>query len=181
MGKTTAANLLAQRGVGVVDTDELAHQLTAPGQPALEEIKAVFGDAMVGSDGSLRRAELARLVFADPTARLKLEAILHPRIRNRWLAQLQTWRTEGRPQAVVVIPLLFETNAAEQFDCTICVACSTATQKQRLSARGWSAEQVAGRISAQLPIGKKMELADHVVWTEGEESVLGEQLARIIA
>ena len=180
MGKTTAGNLLAKSGVEVVDTDELARKLVEPGQPALEEIRTSFGDAMISAAGSLRRAELARLVFADSAARKRLEAILHPRIREAWLTQIQAWRAEDRPAAVVVIPLLFETNAAAHFDTTICIACSTETQKKRLMARGWSTEQIAARVGAQLPIIKKMEMADYVVWTEGNELVLAEQLKRII-
>lgn len=180
MGKSTAASFLSTRGVPVVDTDELARQVVQPGQPALEQIKAVFGADLVSAEGQLRRAELARIVFADGVARQKLEAILHPRIRELWQTQVAVWRAEGRPVAVVVIPLLFETQAASRFDRTICVACSAATQHERLIARGWPPEQIAGRIAAQWPIQKRMELADHVVWTEGRDELLAEQLQRII-
>ena len=102
---------LRDRGAQVVDTDELARQLVQPGQPALAEIQAEFGKEVIAPDGRLRRDELARIVFADAAARKKLEAILHPRIRERWLAQIETWRGENRALAVVVIPLLFETRA----------------------------------------------------------------------
>ena len=95
MGKSTAAQFLREHGAQVVDTDELARQLVEPGQPALTEIQAVFGKSIVAPDGQLRRDELAQIVFTDPAARKKLEAILHPRIRERWLAQIETWRREN--------------------------------------------------------------------------------------
>ncbi len=79
----------------------------------------------------------------------KLEAILHPRIRAAWLAQLETWRRENHPLAVVVIPLLFETRAESRFDKIVCVACSAAAQHERLRARGWNAEQIRQRLAAQ--------------------------------
>jgi dephospho-CoA kinase len=180
MGKSTADELLRERGVAVVDTDLLARQLVEPGQPALAEIQTTFGREFIGVDGRLRREELARRVFADPVSRQQLENILHPRIRTLWLAQAEAWRAEGRLLAVVVIPLLFETNSTAHFDATICVACSAATQRQRLQARGWSAEEIDQRISAQWPVEKKMALADFVVWTEAGLDVHAAQLERIL-
>ena len=126
MGKSTAAQFLRARGAQLVDTDELARQLVQPGQPALAEIQTEFGANIVAPDGRLRREELAQIIFSDAAARKKLEAILHPRIRERWLAQVEIWRRENRPLAVVVIPLLFETRAESHFNKIICVACSAA-------------------------------------------------------
>jgi dephospho-CoA kinase len=180
MGKSTAAELLQQRGIPVVDSDVIARQIVEPDQPALEEIVEVFGSEMVGADGRLRRGELARRVFADEHARHRLEEILHPRIRAVWQAQMNAWRSEGRPVAVAAIPLLFETKAEGHFDSTICVACASTTQLQRLRARGWDDGQIRQRIQAQMPVEKKMSLADYVVWTEGEIDVHAEQLRRVI-
>ncbi len=181
MGKSTATEILARRGVAVVDTDLLARQLVAPGQPALAEIQREFGAAIIAPDGQLDRPALARLVFTDAVARQKLEAILHPRIRQGWQAQVETWRKEGRQSAVVIIPLLFETAAEVHFDKILCLACSADTQHVRLRARGWSPEQIAQRINAQWPVEKKMDRANQVVWTEGNVEALAEQLARIVA
>jgi len=180
MGKSTAARLLAERGVPIVDTDELARQVVQPGQPALAQIVQAFGARILGPDGHLRRAELARVVFADAAARKRLEDILHPPIRELWRAQVRTWRGEGRPLAVVVIPLLFETGAESELDATICVACSIATQHGRLRARGWSGEQIKQRVQAQLPIEQKMARADYVVWTEAGLDVHAEQIDQIL-
>lgn len=180
MGKSTAAGILRHRGLPVVDSDELAHQLVEPGQPALDEIWEVFGDAILDADGRLRRSELARIVFSDSARRRTLEGILHPRIRDAWRTRLESWRLEGCPCAIAVIPLLFETDAAGSFDRTICVACSETTQRQRLRDRGWSDVEIDHRIAAQMPVGKKMDLADHVAWTEGDPGVLRSQLERIV-
>jgi dephospho-CoA kinase len=180
MGKSAAEQLLRQRGVSVIDTDALAREVVAPGQPALEEIRQCFGPEVLGPDGRLRRDELARRVFAEPEARRRLEAILHPRIRALWQAQVQTWRAEGRPVAVVAIPLLFETQAERELDFTICVACSAATQQERLKSRGWTTEQMEQRIRAQWPVEKKMAAADFVVWSEGDLELHAAQLERIL-
>jgi dephospho-CoA kinase len=180
MGKSTAAKILSDRGIPVVDTDELARQLVQPGQPALTEIKQAFGADMLSAKGELRRDELARQIFADAIARKKLEAILHPRIRAAWREQLAVWRTAGKTAAVVVIPLLFETGAETCFDETICIACSAPTQRSRLLARGWTPEQIVQRNAAQWPLEKKMALAHRIIWTEGGLAALGEQLSRII-
>ncbi len=180
MGKSVAARFLRERGAQVVDTDKLAHELVEPGQPALAEIQTVFGRNVVAPGGQLRRGELAQIVFADPAARKKLEAILHPRIQERWLAQIETWHREDRPLAVVVIPLLFETKAESRFDKTVCVACSEAHQRQRLLERGWTPEQIKQRMAAQMPIGEKIARSDFVIWTEGSLEAHAEQFERII-
>ena len=180
MGKSTATEILRARAVPVVDTDELARRFVQPGEPALAEIQAAFGQKIISSDGHLRRDELARIVFADAAAREKLEAILHPRIRSAWLAQVEAWRGENHPLAVVVIPLLFETKAETFFDKTICVACSAASQHQRLRARGWNDGQIQQRLAAQWPVETKMVRADFVVWTEGALAVHQQQFEQII-
>jgi dephospho-CoA kinase len=180
MGKSTGARLLHERDVPVVDTDALARQLVEPGQPALAGIRRHFGSDIVDGDGRLRRDELARRVFADPTARRELEGILHPRIRQLWQAQVAAWRGEGRSRGVVVIPLLFETDARAKFDAVICAACTRASQFERLEARGWTREQIERRLEAQWPVEKKMELADFVIWTEGSMEAHAEQLRRVL-
>jgi dephospho-CoA kinase len=176
MGKSTSARLLHERGVPVVDTDQLARELVEKGQPALAQIRARFGPQVIGADGRLRRGELARIVFADDTSRRELEGILHPPIRERWMAQAEQWREEGKSLAAVVIPLLYETAAERQFDAVACVACSAASQRERLRARGWDDEQIRERIAAQMPVERKLALADFVVWTEGEVASHAAQL-----
>ncbi len=180
MGKSTAAGFFLPSGARVVDTDQLARQLVQPGQPALAEILATFGSNLLAPDGTLNREQLARLIFADAVARQQLETILHPRIRAAWLAQVERWRTENCPLAVVVIPLLFETAAENQFDKIICVASSPASQHERLRARGWSPAQIQQRIAAQLPVEQKIALSHYVLWAEGSLAVLARQVACVI-
>lgn len=179
MGKTAVAECLQRRGVPVVDTDALAHQLVEPGQPAWRAIQDTFGTGFLDAQGQLRREALARLVFSDDSKRRQLEAILHPRIREQWQAQADRWRQAGHPLAVVVIPLLFETGAAPEFDAVMCVACSTVTQRERLQSRGWSRAQVEQRNRAQWPVEQKMARAQFVLWNEGSRAVLAEQVDRI--
>jgi dephospho-CoA kinase len=181
MGKSTAAQFLRTRGAQIVDADELARQLVQPGQPALAEIQAEFGKKVIAPDGRLRRDELAEIIFADAAARKKLETILHPRIRERWQAQIEAWRGEKHPLAVVVIPLLFETRAEAHFNKIICVACSAPTQRQRLLSRGWTPDQIRLRLAAQWPVEQKISRADFVVWTDGALDAHAQQLERIVA
>lgn len=180
MGKSTAAGFLLAHGARIIDTDEIARQLVQPGQPALAEIQASFGQSILAADGALRRDELARIVFASATARQKLEAILHPRIQKVWLAQTESWKAEGCPLAFVVIPLLFETQVEAHFQKIICVACSSATQRGRLAGRGWSSEQISQRIAAQLPVEQKIARSHFVLWTEGTLAVHEAQIAQIL-
>jgi dephospho-CoA kinase len=180
MGKSTAAGFFSELGVRIVDTDELAHELVQPGEPALEEIRNEFGSGVIGPGGELDRHAMARLVFSDAGARKKLEAILHPRIRERWQAQVAVWRGEHCPVAMVAIPLLFETGAETSFDKIICVACSPAGQRERLRARDWPEEQVRGRIAAQWPTEQKIARAHFVIWTEGPLDTHRRQVEEIL-
>jgi dephospho-CoA kinase len=180
MGKSAAAQFLCERGAQIVDTDEVARRLVQPGQPALAEIQNIFGDSIVASNGVLCRDKLADIVFSDSIARGKLEAILHPRIREHWHAQLENWRNGNQSLAVVVIPLLFETRSESLFDKIICVACLPTTQFKRLSERGWSPTNVQRRIAAQWSVQEKMNRSNFVVWTEGELEAHADQVARIL-
>jgi dephospho-CoA kinase len=180
MGKSTAAGFLLAAGARVVDTDDLAHELVQPGQPALVEITAAFGKNIIAPDGTLQRRELAKIVFGDAAARQKLEGILHPRIRERWEEQAAGWRRENCPVGVVVIPLLFETQAEGCFDKIICMACSAASQRERLAARGWTPEQIGQRIASQMPVEQKMARSHYVVWSEGLPEVTRRQIGEIL-
>ena len=178
MGKTTVARLMAKEGLPVVDSDEMARDVVLPGQPALEEICASFGKQFIGNDGTLDRGKMAEYIFQEPMAREKLEAIIHPRVRELWLESIAVWQSAGH-SGVVVIPLLFEVDAVEHFDTILCVACTEATQQARLRERGWTDEQIEQRIAAQLPHSVKMERSTHVIWNEGKREILRAQLTRL--
>lgn len=180
MGKSTVAQILGDAGWDVVDTDLLARQVVEPGAPALAEIAAAIGAGFLDETGRLRRAELARLVFADAAARRQLEDILHPRIRALWRARVEEWRAAGRSSAAVVIPLLFETDAAAEFDTILCAACTDRSQRDRLAARGWCSAEAEARLRAQWPVERKIARSDFVIWTEGALAVTREQVDRIL-
>jgi dephospho-CoA kinase len=164
-----------------VDTDDLARRVVSAGEPALVEIRSAFGASVFDASGELNRPALADVVFRDASARKQLEAILHPRILHLWREQLTVWRNDGRSAAAVIIPLLFETWAESEFDLVLCLACSAATQQQRLLARGLNCDQIQERLSAQMPIADKMARAHRVIWNEGDLEVLNQQCARIIS
>jgi dephospho-CoA kinase len=180
MGKSACAEFLRSKSIPVVDTDDLARQLVEPCQPALAEIQAAFGPGVFDAQGRLRRAELAALVFANRELRRQLEAILHPRIRELWKAQVNFWADQGVPLGVVVIPLLYETGAEKELDAILCVACSCTTQRQRLLARGWTQTEIEQRLAAQIPVETKMAKADFVIWSEGGLDIHEQQLDRIL-
>lgn len=166
MGKSTASTILTRLGVAVVDTDEIAREVVAPGQPALGEIRSAFGDGVFREDGSLHRARMAEVIFGDAEARKTLEGILHPRIRGAWECRVGDWKSRGLGCGAVVIPLLFETAAEEHFDAVVCVACSSGVQRRRLRERGWSDEHLERRLKAQMPVEAKMLKSRFVIWTE---------------
>lgn len=161
-GKSTVADLFAELGVPVIDTDLIAHQLTKPGGEALEAIREKFPDAVMRADGTLDRAALRRIVFSDAAARKQLEAILHPRIRREVehrLNQLQA------PYAIVVIPLLVETNDyRDLLNHVLVVDCTEAQQIERTMARSLlSREEVVAILAAQASREQRLAAADDVL------------------
>jgi dephospho-CoA kinase len=181
MGKSTTGSLFEKKGIAVTDTDRIARQLVEPGQPAFEEIVSLFGPSVVSPDGSLDRKELARRVFGNPAERARLEAILHPKIRLVWAAEAEKWRSSGVRLGAVIIPLLYETKAESHFDAVICIACSTATQFDRLRERGWSNAEIKNRLEAQWPAEEKVARANYVIWTDAPVNVHAAQLERVIS
>jgi dephospho-CoA kinase len=167
-GKSHVLRRLADQGFHTLDLDAVAREVTAPDTPALAEIAAVFGARVVGPDGSLSRAALAALVFADPLARARLNAIVHPRVRAaeaRWASAFA-----GRPDAVLVTDaaLLVEAGAHLRFDRLVVVHCDAGQQLSRLRARDGLDERAArARIEAQMPLAEKRGFAHLEVDTSG--------------
>jgi dephospho-CoA kinase len=148
-GKSTVAGWLAARGALVIDADAVAREETAPGKPAHAAVLTRFGDAVRGPDGTLDRAALARLVFADPAALTDLEAIVHPAVRVWILAALAAADRAGAPAVVVEAIKLVEGGLAELCDEVWLVDCDPAVQRARLAARGMDREDAERRIGAQ--------------------------------
>ena len=157
-GKSTVADELTRRGAVIIDADRLAREVVEPGTPGLAQIVARFGDrVLVG--GSLDRAALAKIVFADPQARQELESIIHPAVRRR-AAELEA-AAPSRSIVVHVIPLLVETGQAANFDVVVVVDVESETQLDRLLARGGlSAEEARSRIAAQANRARRLAAAD---------------------
>lgn len=166
-GKSYCLARFASLGVPVIDSDRLAREAVAPGTPGLARVVERFGPALLQPDGTLDRAALARIVFADPAARAGLEAIVHPEVYRRireWSANLPA----GTPLAIADIPLLFETGHERDFDRVIVCACEPEEQVRRLMARDGLDEAAArARLAAQWPIAEKAARADYVIRTDG--------------
>ena len=181
MGKSTAARLLKKAGLPVVDTDDLAREVVEPGTEGLAEIVDGFGEGFLKVDGSLDRDKMASMVFQDEAARKRLEAIIHPRVRDGWENRIEQWREQKRPVGMVVIPLLFEVGLQDSFDVVLCVTCTANTQRARLRERNWDDAQITARIAAQMDIAQKMGLADYVLWNEGAPELLMDQMKEILS
>jgi dephospho-CoA kinase len=179
-GKSTSAAILGRLGIPLADTDVIARDVVAPGRSELAKIRGAFGPDVLQPDGSLDRARMAEVVFADPDARQRLEAILHPPIRAEWQRRFTVWKQEGQEIAAVVIPLLFETEAERLLDAVICVACGTKSQRERLLQRGWSEQHIDQRLASQLPLEAKVLRSDFVIWTEPSLAIHEAQVRCII-
>ncbi len=161
-GKSTVADLFAALGVPVIDTDLIARQLTAADGEALKEIRDTFPDAVMRADGTLDRAVLRRIVFGDAVARKRLEAILHPRIRREVELRLNQLHA---PYAMIVIPLLVETNDyRDLLNRVLVVDCTEAQQLERTMARSkLSREEVVAILGAQVSREQRLAVANDVL------------------
>ena len=165
-GKSTVAAMLVACGALLVDTDAIAHALTAPGGAALPELARSFGPDIIAADGQMDRARMRTLAFGDASARQRLEAILHPMIGDE--AQRQAALADGRP-VIFDVPLLAASSAWRQrVERVLVVDCQEDTQIQRVMQRsGWSAEQVQRVIDQQTPRAARRAIADAVIFNDG--------------
>ncbi|HET7027426.1 MAG TPA: dephospho-CoA kinase [Candidatus Limnocylindrales bacterium] len=148
-GKSTVAGWLHELGAAVVDADLLARQVVEPGEPSFDAVLARFGPSVVRPDGTLDRAALGRVVFADPSALADLEAIVHPAVRPRIVAAVDAAQRSGAPAVVVEAIKLVEAGYAQACDEVWLVTCSPETQRSRLAARGVAPGDAEQRIAAQ--------------------------------
>lgn len=169
-GKSTVSAMLRELGAVVVDADEGARVVVEPGQPALEEIRARFGEAVFAADGGLNRERLADIVFSDERAREDLNAITHPRVRG-WMAErMQAAAQAGAPAVVLDIPLLFESGLTAGLDDIVVVWAPVETQLARAVARGGRGDDIRARIKAQTPLDEKRRQATVVIDNSGSEA-----------
>lgn len=172
-GKTTVANLFAERGAVLVDTDVIAHELTGPQGAAMTAIRAAFGDGVCAADGRLDRAAMRRLVFADSQAKTRLESILHPLIGTESAAQCAA--AAGAPYVLLVVPLLVESgNYRKRADRILVIDCSEAVQISRVMSRsGLSAQEVQAIMATQATRAERRAAADDLILNdEGREALL---------
>jgi dephospho-CoA kinase len=178
-GKSMVARMFAQLGADVVDADQLAREVVEPGQPALAEIATAFGQDVLLPDGRLNRGKLAGIIFADAGARARLNAITHPKIRERMDAEIAA-RRSGSGVLIVDIPLLYENARTGTVETVIVVWVDPETQLRRLQERdGLTPEEARQRIAAQMPLDEKRARADLVVDNSGSRESTRRQVEAI--
>lgn len=179
-GKSTVSAMLAEHGAVIIDADALAREVVEKGTPGLDAVVAEFGDELLGPDGELDRAAMGRLVFADESARRRLEAIVHPLVFER-IVELEEAAADD---AVVVhdIPLLAESGRADTFDAVLVVDAPPEVQVERMVRdRGWTREEAESRIRAQASREDRLAIATHVIENAGTREDLRERVAEVFA
>ena len=167
-GKTYVLERFRARGVPCLDADALAHGVESAGSEATRAIAARFGDGVLATDGSVDRQKLGPVVFADPSARRDLEAIVHPAVYRAIAAGLRAFELLGGCElAVVDVPLLYETGHEKDFDRVIVTMCPPVMQIARLIERGMPHSEATARLAAQWPTDEKAARADFVIRTDG--------------
>ena len=168
-GKSQVARWLADLGAAVIDADDVARTVTAPGEPAHDAVVRQFGPAVTTPDGTLDRAALARVVFADPDRLRELEAIVHPAVRPRILAAVEGADAAGAPAVVIEAIKLVEGGLASLCDEVWLVTCDAGSQRERILARGTAPDDADRRIAAQAGLAERLApAATRVIDTSGD-------------
>jgi dephospho-CoA kinase len=164
-GKSTVAKMFRDLGAVVLDADELAHEAMEPKRLVWRRIIEQFGEGILNDDQTINRAALAKVVFADPDARRRLEAIVHPQVLRRIKQQLhQLKRRRGLRAVVLDVPLLIEVGAQRLVDRVVVVTAPADVQRRRLQRKyDWTEEEIARRIGSQWDVSAKAALADDIV------------------
>lgn len=172
-GKSTVGRIFRELGVHVVDADLVAREVVAKGSEGLAEIVKTFGEGVLAEDGSLDRKKMGAIVFTDPEKRRQLEAITHPRIGQRSMAELAALAQRGDAYGIYEAALLVENGSHRMMQALVVVAASAETQVRRVMERdGLSADEARARLAAQLPLEEKIAVADHVIWNDGDHAAL---------
>lgn len=180
-GKSTVTRMLRQRGVPVIDADQIVEELMAPQRAGWTKVRQEFGPGFFDASGQYDRKKMAALIFDNPRERARLEGVLHPLVQAEVLSQRQLLASQGKDFALYDVPLLFEKNLSGLFDGVIVVAADEPTQRQRMvQHRGYSPEQVERRMKAQVPIQEKIKQADFVVDNSGDISHLEREVERLL-
>ncbi|MCC5025183.1 MAG: dephospho-CoA kinase [Candidatus Synoicihabitans palmerolidicus] len=175
-GKSTVAGLFVEAGYRLIDSDAMVRNELLPSEEMTQLMRDRWGGAIFGDDDKLDRKQLASRVFSDDGERELLESWVHPRLFARWREILATG---PKDDWVVEVPLLFEKRLENWFDFIVCVASSADVQLARLRKRGISNALAGERISKQLPLARKLDLADMVLWNDGTLPFLREQVTHL--
>lgn len=179
-GKSTVARAFEALGIPWVDADDIAREVVEPGQPALTEIVARHGDAMLTKDGRLNRRALRDLVFRETMERQWLESVTHPRIRERILTHLERMRASDAPYHLLVSPLLFESGQFRLADRNLVIDVPETLQIARTASRDEVDEtQAQAIVDAQMPRKERLALADDVIDNSGDAESLQRQVAEL--
>jgi dephospho-CoA kinase len=168
-GKSTAGAMFVSLGCHLIDSDQITHSLFEPGQPVYKAVVEEFGDRILAPDGSINRRVLGDIVFNDPSARARLNSLVHPAVIRRqqeWLKETEAQDPQGI--AIVDAALMIEAGTYKNYDKVIVVVCTPEVQKERFRARsGLSDEQIDARIRAQMSMEEKSGYADFVIENSG--------------
>ena len=182
-GKSEVARRLAEHGAVLIDADLAAREVVVPGSPGLAQIAKVFGESVLRPDGSLNRERLGEIVFGDPGLRARLNAIVHPLVRE-WMQEAERAAVQADAEAIVVhdVPLLAESRGKAGFDAVIVVDVPPEVQLERLvSQRGMPAEQARARMAAQASREQRLAVADIVIDNSGSLGDLDRRVAEVWA
>ena len=179
-GKSTIGRMFAARGIPIIDADDLLREAQRPGQPGHADIAATWPE-VIAADGTVDRGRLGKIVFSDPAARRRLEAITHPRIQELSRARSAALAAAGHDLAIYEASLLIESGRDKELDGLIVVTASPAARIARVVARdGLREDEVRARMRAQLPQEDKVRLADHVIDNDGDLAATEAQVDRIV-
>ena len=181
-GKSTAAKLLRDLGLPVVDADQLAREVVEPGSEGIKQIQEVFGDSILNEQGGLDRKAMGEIVFKDAEKLERLEGILHPLIESRRAEEKRRMESENVELAFYDVPLLFEVGMEKEFDKIVLIYTDEKTQIERIKERdGLSDEQIRNRLNNQISIEDKREKSDFVVINSGSVAELKNQLMQVLS
>lgn len=180
-GKSTVSNWLRTQGYAVIDADELARLVVAPGSEGLRQIVSHFGAEILDDDGNLDRRKLGALVFADREKLADLEGMIHPLVQAQVQSLRDRYEREGREFVFYDVPLLYEKKLQDQFDHIIVVAADEEIQKSRMRARdALSENEIEARLRSQLPMAEKIKVAHSIVENNGSREELERRLTQLV-
>lgn len=177
-GKTTVSKMLSQEGIPVIDLDMLGKEVTDY-EEVVRDIQDAFGEEYV-VDKKANIAKLREIAFIDTEKRKKLEAIIHPRVRDELWKRVERYRLKGAPSVVIDAPLLYETGLYKKLDKVVVVSVDMDTIKERLRLRGMDEEDVNRRLPHQIPLTEKEKMADYVLYNNGSEEDLTKEIKALL-